>query len=314
MPYSESMPYNIPKHTSETHYNHRQVPTYPCTLGFETVPGISLTQNPSHVEFAALQSFRARSRRRAAGQEPAPLRAEVGWATSILGGLARYEAIGSLLDGGLDTLAKEAQWSVRCTAEATATPRSLIGIPTVFSAAALPRDAPLPVNLDSVSEFQHAQMLFGGALTCGWPWALSLLLFSGPCSGWFSDDGRTFWSRRALEVRSWSHGRSPQDSGAVWQYGTVSSETYGHTVGVYFCDGVVVALCNNKPMRVARTEVKAMDALRTSSQDRQERSHYTCFYPAWLRLPHDERKIPGFPVDARHQCCRTTLRMGPGHE
>jgi hypothetical protein len=137
-------------------------------------------------------------------------------------------------------------------------------------------------------------MLFGGALACGWPWALALHLFSGLGPGWFSDDGRKFWSQRASEVSFWSHGRL-RGSDTVWQYGTVSSEAYEHTVGVYFCDGVVVALCSNKPLRIARAEVKAVEALRRTAPN--GRTYYTVarLYPDWLRLPRDERDFLIFP-------------------
>jgi hypothetical protein len=145
----------------------------------------------------------------------------VGWSTSILGGLARHETIGALLAGDLALLAGEAQWSTRCLEEATVTLRSLIGTPVVFSVAALPCMLSLVTGSDSVCEFPHAHMLFGGALACGWPWALSLQLFSGLGAGWFSDDGRTFRSRSAMEVSTWSHGRSLEASDAVWSYGTM---------------------------------------------------------------------------------------------
>jgi hypothetical protein len=81
----------------------------------------------ARMEFAAaLRASCTCSRRRAAGSGPAPLRDEVGWATSILGG--RYETIGALLAGDLALLAGEAQWSTRCLEEATVTHRSLIGL------------------------------------------------------------------------------------------------------------------------------------------------------------------------------------------
>lgn len=248
----------------------------------------------TRMEFAAaLRASCTRSRRRAAGSGPAPLRDEVGWSTSILGGLARHETIGALLAGDLALLAGEAQWSTRCLEEATVTLRSLIGTPVVFSVAALPCMLSLVTGSDSVCEFPHAHMLFGGALACGWPWALSLQLFSGLGAGWFSDDGRTFRSRSAMEVSTWSHGRSLEASDAVWSYGTISASAYDHNVGVYFCDGLVVALCSNKSLRIARAEVRSMAALRRTSA--KGRTYYTRFYPEWLRLPRDNRGFLVFP-------------------
>jgi hypothetical protein len=128
------------------------------------------------MEFAAaLLASCTRSRRRAAGSGPAPLRDEVGWSTSILDGLACHETIGALLAGDLALLAGEAQWSTRCLKEATVTPHSLIGTPVVFSVAALQCMLSLVTGSDSVCEFPHAHMLFGGALACGSLLAIVLL-------------------------------------------------------------------------------------------------------------------------------------------
>jgi hypothetical protein len=140
--------------------------------------------------------------------------------------------------------------------------RSLIGTPVVFSVAALPYMLSLVTCSDSVCEFSHAHMLIGWALACCWPLALSLQLFSWLGAGWFANNGQTFQSWSAMEVSTWSNGLSLEALDAVWSYGTVSASAYDHNVSVYFCYGLVVALCSNKSLRIARAEVRSMAALR----------------------------------------------------
>lgn len=131
-------------------------------------------------------------------------------------------------------------------------------------------------------------MLFGGALACGWPWALCIRVFSELQSGWFSDDGHWFWSSHD----SWSHGQVFRAS-SVWSYGTVTSPAYNHTVGIYLCDGAVVALHSNKSMKIAPASDGISTALRRVSSSGRE--YYTRFYPEWLRLPRDEKGFLIFP-------------------
>ena len=59
----------------------------------------------------------------------------------------------------------------------------------------------------SSARIPHCSMLFGGALAManGWPWTLSIRLFSALRSGWLSADGLTFWTCEGLQRGFWSH-------------------------------------------------------------------------------------------------------------
>jgi hypothetical protein len=52
---------------------------------------------------------------------------------------------------------------------------------------------------------------------------------------------------------------------------------------------VVVVLCRNKSLRVARAEVRSTAALRRTAADGH--TYYTQFYPEWLRLACDVHGI-----------------------
>ena len=193
------------------------------------------------MEFAAaLQASRCR------GPSSSP-RDDIGRVVLLMNGTARFEQVDSLLKGGLIALAREARWSDRCKEEALATLRSLVGSPTVLASAAHAH-GPLLQGLGPAEEFPHVVMLFGCALFSGWPWALSIRLFTALRSGWFSSDGRSFWTLEAHLRGLWSHGQV-SGSSAAWTYGTVSAAAHDHHIGIYFRDGVIGVIISNKSIR-----------------------------------------------------------------
>ena len=112
---------------------------------------------------------------------------EVGLAVVVLCGEARHDSLLSLLDGGLRILAP--RWHLEeatvCVIETSL--RAAVGWPAVFGGAALPQlfDS---AELGEEMDFPLAVLLFGEALTAGWPWSLALRLFAGlrrgrPCGG-----------------------------------------------------------------------------------------------------------------------------------
>ncbi len=73
--------------------------------------------------------------------------------------------------------------------------RSVICPPAVFGSSSLPSPATSSPS-GVVSDFALAPLLFGESLAAGWPWALSLLLFSGLLQGRSCDGGLGFLPER----------------------------------------------------------------------------------------------------------------------
>ncbi len=87
----------------------------------------------------------------------------------------------TLHNGGLRTLASGWHLPELDVLTIESSLRTVIGHPVIFGSAPLPAAATsFPGDL---STFALAPLLFGEALAAGWPWALSMLLFSGLLEG-----------------------------------------------------------------------------------------------------------------------------------
>ncbi len=70
-----------------------------------------------------------------------------------------------------------------------------------------------PSPLGPIWKFPHAPLAFGSALACGW---------SQLSDGWFSSDGRIFWTIQGVKSHLWSDGRD-------WLVSSIRSEAHNHT-------------------------------------------------------------------------------------
>ncbi len=76
--------------------------------------------------------------------------------------------------------------------------RTVIGHPVVFGSAPLPAAAASPTC--DLSTFALAPLLFGEALAAGWPWVLSMQLFSGLREGLSCYGGLGFIPERGKQL------------------------------------------------------------------------------------------------------------------
>jgi hypothetical protein len=126
------------------------------------------------------------------------LRTEVDAAVVVLGGQLRHESLVILRDGGLRTLAAGWHLPERDVCAIESSLRTVIGSPAVFGLASLPAAAASPTG--DLSTFALAPLLFGEALAAGWPWALSMQLFSGLREGRSCDGGLGFIPERGKQL------------------------------------------------------------------------------------------------------------------
>ena len=165
------------------------------------------------------------------------LRAELDAAVVVLCGELRHAlaALRSLLDGGLRVLA--ASWNLpeKDVLVVESCLRTVVGPHAVFGAATLPIPRH-PVVFGVESDFALAPLLFGEALTSGWPWDLALRLFSGLRRGRSFDGGLGSLPERGMP--------SYPSPGGAWLAGEMicSAAEPDVTVTFYFDDFGHVAL------------------------------------------------------------------------
>ena len=235
------------------------------------------------VEFtAAIQAARARLRGVSA-------REDIGLAVLVIQGLARYNDVLGLLSGGLSHLATLTRWTPAQSAEAAAALRCSVGVSVLPLTQASPCVGP-PSPLGPTCKFPHATLAFGSALACGWSWSLAMTLFSQLSDGWFSSDGRFFWTVQGVQSHLWSDGRD-------WLGSSIRSEAHDHTVLFFHRKGVLGVVVASMSLRVQMLGSQSSGLV---MRTRKDGSRFPSrFLPAWLRLPRNDSGrliVPAFRV------------------
>ena len=220
------------------------------------------------------------------------LRAELDAAVVVLCGKLRHAALRSLLDGGLRVLA--ASWFLpeKDVLIVESCLRTVVGPHAVFGAASLPIPRH-PIAFGVESDFALAPLLFGEALTSGWPWDLALRLFSGLRRGRSFDGGLGFLPERGKP--------SYPPPGGAWMAGEICSAAEPDVkVTLYFDDfGVVLVTCTRAVFGSSADAYGPVPSWLVRSKSR--------WAPDYLRMECDAFGIPLLPsthvaslVERRH--------------
>ena len=117
-----------------------------------------------------------------------------------------------------------------------------------------------------------------------------MTLFSQLSDGWFSSDGRFFWTVQGVQSHLWSDGRD-------WLGSSIRSEAHDHTVLFFHRKGVLGVVVASMSLRVQMLGSQSSGLV---MRTRKDGSRFPSrFLPAWLRLPQDDSGrliVPDFRV------------------
>jgi hypothetical protein len=266
----------------------------------------SQSSSPSYFRRHAMSSLAACSRaemtaallaQRARGPL-VPLSEEVLLAITVLHGASRHDDLLSLLSGGLRSLCAAWRADDVFLHNALTAVRSVVAPPAVFGSGSLPSDFGAPAPGPSVS-CPLSTLLFGAAITAGWPWALSLRLFAGLGQGSSCGNGHGFIPERGKAA----------DPSSRWLVGTLSSSADSSLVATLYFDHAAIVF-------ISCTRAVFGDSARLRGPvPAWLQQAKTRWCPDYIRLPLDERGCPIVPkhrvtsiVERRHVWARL-IRM-----
>jgi hypothetical protein len=219
-----------------------------------------------------------------------PLSDEVGLAVVVLAGAARHASLLSLLNGGMQSLCTTWHAGAGRLEEALTSLRLVVAPPAVFGRASLPV-RPDPAQLGCSFDCPLSGLLFGAALTAGWPWVLALHLFAGLRQGFACGGGTGFIPER---------GRSAPP-GSSWLAGVLTSEIDASVSATVFfdADGIVFVDCTRQVFGSANQVRGPVPAWLAQKRTR--------WLPDYIKLATDDHGVPIYPklrvtalVERRH--------------
>jgi hypothetical protein len=219
-----------------------------------------------------------------------PLKDEMGLAVTVLCGAARHANLLFLRSLGGSAWAAAWHMSTSALAVITRALRSVIAPPAVFGAATLPPLVEV-VDIGLAMDCALAVPLFGAALSAGWPWPLSLLLFTGLRTGRPCGAGHGFVPSSTI----------PPLGGAPCLSSTLASDLEPDIrMTVFFIDSAIVFLqCSRAVFGSPSSTRGPVPPWLTRNNSR--------WLPDYIRIPRDAFGIPILPklgvsalVEKRH--------------